>query len=325
MSTTRGAAERPQHSSRTHQRTRLLTRFALATAAAALAASTAVPVTLAAPDKPSIEYVLTENNGNPEGVAWDPSSQTFFTGTVTNGTIYRGTLGDTSVAVWVAGAAGRSAVGMKVDGGLLYVAGGMTGRITVYDIDTAAVVATFETGAGGFLNDLVVTKAGVFVTDSFRPVLWHVSREQVEAGGGTPASIPVAPEIPFTGGFALNGIVAFNGGRELIVVHSGLGTLYRIDFTDDGRSISLIDAPPVPGDGLLVDQGMLIAVLGNSAELARLDLNADHSSAVLLGTRTDPTFQRPSTLARAHNLYLVVNADFTTNTPPFTLTGLPRQ
>ena len=81
----------------------------------------------------------------------------------------------------------------------------------------------------------------------------------------------------------------------------------------------------MPGDGLLVDQGMLIAVLGGSAELAFLDLNADHTSAVLLGTRTDPTFQRPSTLARAHNLYLVVNADFTTSTPPFTLTGLPRQ
>ena len=317
MSTTRGASARPPRS--------LLIRVALATAAAALAASTAVPVVLAAPDKPSVEYVLTENNGNPEGVAWDPASQTFFTGTVTNGTIYRGSLGGTSVDVWIAGAEGRSAVGMKVDDGLLYVAGGATGRITVYDIDTTSVVATFETGAGGFLNDLVVTKAGIFVTDSFRPVLWHVSHEQVEAGGGTPATIPLAPEIPFSGGFAVNGIVAFNGGRELIVVHSGLGNLYRIAFTDDGREITEIDAPTVNGDGLLVDQGMLIVVLGNSAELARLDLSADHGSATLLDKVTDSTFQRPSTLARAHNVYLVVNADFTTNTPPFTLTGLPRQ
>ena len=68
-----------------------------------------VPVALAAPDKPSVESVLTENHGNPEGVAWDPASQTFFTGTVCDGTIYRGTLGDTSVDVWIAGAAGRSA------------------------------------------------------------------------------------------------------------------------------------------------------------------------------------------------------------------------
>ena len=321
MPTTRGAAARPPRP----LLARMLTRLALATAAAALAAATAVPAAVAAPDKPSIEYVLTENHGNPEGVAWDPASQTFFTGTVADGTIYRGALGDTSVDVWIAGAEGRAAIGMKVDGGLLYVAGGATGLITVYDIDTASVVASFETGAGGFLNDLVVTKAGVFVTDSFRPVLWHVTHDQVAAGGGTPATIPVAPEIPFGGGFALNGIVAFNGGRELIVVHSSLGTLYRINFTDDGREITLIDAPIVNGDGLLVDQGMLIVVLGGSAELARLDLSADHGAATLLDTVTDPTFQRPSTVARAHNLYLVVNADFTTNTPPFTLTGLPRQ
>jgi sugar lactone lactonase YvrE len=319
MSTTRGASPRPPRSSRTG----LLARLGLATAAAALAASTAVPVALAAPDKQSIEYVLTENHGNPEGVAWDPSTQTFFTGTVGDGTIYRGSLRDETVDVWLESEAGQ-AVGMKVDHGLLFVAGGMTGTITVYDIDSATVVATFETGGGGFLNDLVVTKAGIFVTDSFRPTLWHVTWDQVEAGGGTPSAIPLAPEIPFTGGFAANGIVAFQGGRELIVVHSGNGNLYRITFTDDGREIIEIDSPPVHGDGLLVDQGMLIAVIGDDKELAFLDLSADHTAASFLFSRTDTTFQRPSTLARAHNYYLVVNADFTTSTPPFTLTGLPR-
>ena len=62
-------------------------------------------------------------------------------------------------------------------------------------------------------------------------------------------------------------------------------------------------------------------------ELEELLLEVDPNLAAAGGAidPTDPTFQRPSTLARAHNLYLVVNADFTTNTPPFTLTGLPRQ
>ena len=299
-------------------------RATLAVAALALAAFV-LPATAAA-KQPTIQYVLTENHGNPEGVAWDPATQTFFTGTVGDGTIYRGSLSDPTVDVWVAGATGRQAVGMKVDHGRLFVAGGGTGQIRVYDIATASVVASFETGAGGFLNDLVVTKAGIFVTDSFRPVLWHVTWDQVAAGGGTPTAISVAPEIPFTGGFALNGIVAFHGGRELIVVHSTLGNLYRITFTDDGRSITELDSPPVPGDGLLVDQGMLIAVIGDAGngQLAFLALSPDHTSATSLGTLTDPTFERPSTLARAHNRYLVVNADFTTNTPPFTLSGVPR-
>lgn len=297
-------------------------RATLAVAALALAALV-LPATVAA-KQPTIQYVLTENHGNPEGVAWDPATQTFFTGTVGDGTIYRGTLGDPTVDVWVAGAAGRQAVGMKVDHGRLFVAGGGPGQIRVYDIASASVVASFETGTGGFLNDLVVTKAGIFVTDSFRPVLWHVTWAQVAAGGGTPEAISLAPEIPFGGGFAVNGIVAFHGGRELVVVHSTLGTLYRITFTGDGRSITELDAPEVHGDGLLVDQGMLVAVIGDPAALMFLDLSADHSAASLLFTRTDPTFERPSTLARAHNRYLVVNADFTTNTPPFTLSGVTR-
>ena len=316
--------------STTSSRLRPFARLATAAIAIALAAALAMAGgALAAPDKPSTEYVLTVNNGNPEGVAWDPESQTFFTGTTSNGTIYRGTLGDTSVDVWIAGP-GTAVIGMKVDDGLLYVAGGPSGLVKVYDISSASLVATFETGTGGFLNDLVVTDHGVFVTDSLRPFIWHITPELLEAGSGTPEAIAVSPEIPFGGGFALNGIVSFRAGEELVVVHSALGRLYRIDLTFSGssvdeRSITQITAPTVNGDGLLVDQGMLVAIIGGAGQLMFLDLDAQHTSASLLFTRTDPTFQRPSTIARAHNTYLVVNADFTTNTPPFTLTGLPRQ
>ena len=36
------------------------------------------------------------------------------------------------------------------------------------------------------------------------------------------------------------------------------------------------------------------------------------------------SFQGPSTIARARDRYLVVNPDFATSTPPFTVTALPR-
>ena len=307
--------------------------LARAVLATSIALGTTLAITsgaLAAPDKQTIEYVLSPDHGNPEGVAWDPATQTFFTGTVVDGTIYRGTLGDETVEVWIEGSAGQAAVGMKVFDGRLYVAGGPTGTITVYDIATASVVGTFETGTGGFLNDLVVTKYGVFVTDSLRPTLWHVTPEQLAAGTGTPEAISVSAEIPYVVGFNLNGIVAYKGGRELVVVNPASASLFRIDLEITngevtGRSISRIESPPVAGDGLLVDRGMLVAVVGGEQALYFLDLNGRHTAASLLFTRTDPTFQRPSTLARAHNQYLVVNADFTTSTPPFTLSGLRRQ
>ena len=87
--------------------------------------------------------------GNPESVAFDKRSNAFFVGITADGAIYRGTLGSDTVAPYILGATGKSAVGLKVKRGKLYVAGGGTGSITVYDIATEAQVAKFETGSGG--------------------------------------------------------------------------------------------------------------------------------------------------------------------------------
>jgi sugar lactone lactonase YvrE len=274
-------------------------------------------------------FTLTPStHGNPEGVAAG-GGRTFFVGAVGDGTIYRGSVDSPTVTEFITGATGKSAVGMKVADGRLYVAGGATGKIVVYDIATKQQVASFDTGSGGFLNDLVVTNNGdVFVTDSFRPTIWHVTAAQVTAGTGTPEQISVAPEITFTAGaFNLNGIVARNGGRRLIVVQSNTGQLFRIDLgaTATTRSIQQVDAPAVVGgDGLLIDKGRLIVVQGSPAQLSILKLRGGGSRATLEDTRTDPTLRGPSTVARVKKLLLVVNADFATSTQPFTVSGLPR-
>lgn len=264
-------------------------------------------------------------HGNPEGVA-SAGGKTFFVGATGDGTIYRGTTNSSTVLEFITGAAGKSAVGMKVAGGKLYVAGGATGTITVYDISTKQQVASFATGAGGFLNDLVVTHGDVYVTDSFRPILWHVTRAQVQAGSGTPEQIAVAPEIQYQTGFNLNGIVAKDANR-LIVVQSNTGKLFQISVGDTAaaRKITQIDAPAVPGgDGLLFDRGRLLVVQGSPAQISVLKLRGGQSRAELEGTRTDPTLRGPSTVARVGKLLLVVNADFATSTQPFTVSGLPR-
>src|SRR4051794_1083150 len=94
--------------------------------------------------------------GNPEGVAFDKRTKAFFVGITGDGAIYRGTLGSATVTPYIPGGAGKSAVGLKAKRGKLYVAGGGTGSITVYDIATKAQGAKFETGSSGFLNDLQV-------------------------------------------------------------------------------------------------------------------------------------------------------------------------
>jgi hypothetical protein len=273
-------------------------------------------------------FTLTPStHGNPEGVA--ARGRTFFVGATGDGTIYRGTVDNPTVSEFITGGAGKSAVGMKVAGGRLYIAGGMTGKIVVYDLATRQQLASFDTGAGGFLNDLVVTQRGdVFVTDSFRPIIWHVTAAQVGAGSGTPEQIAVGPEIAYPSGFNLNGIVARGGGRRLVVVQTNTGKLFRIDLgtgPTSARRIQQIDAPALPGgDGLLLDRGRLVVVEGAPAALQFLKLDREDTRARLVDTRTDPTLRGPSTVARAHKLLLVVNADFATSTTPFTVSGLSR-
>jgi len=317
------------------------TRTALA-ALAALALTVALPVdqTRATANddqggpKTSAAKVFTLDpsipGNNPEGVAWDPGSQSFFVGIVATGTIYRATLRDTTLRPFIipdTAAPADSAVGMKVSRGKLYVAGGPTGSIYVYEIKSGALLARFETGPGGFLNDLVVTRQGdVYVTDSFRPMLWHLTPAMVKAGSGSPESIDVGPEITYTAGqFNLNGIVARRDGRELIVVSSFSRSLFRIDIDRDdpaARTITRIDAPELRGDGLLIDRGQLLVVTGNPAAVTVLNLTRQDTRARVDRVLTDPSLRGPSTIARAKDRYLVVNADFATNTQPYTVSAL---
>jgi sugar lactone lactonase YvrE len=216
-----------------------------------------------------------------------------------------------------------------VSGGKLFVAGGTTGSIYVYAIRTGKLLARFETGQGGFLNDLVVTGRGdVYVTDSFRPTLWHLTPAMVMAGSGVPKSINVGPEIAYTAGqFNLNGIVARRDGRELIVVNTFSKSLFRIDINHpntSSRTITKIVAPALGGDGLLIDRGRLLVVTGSPAAVTVLKLSRHDSRARVDEVLKDPSLRGPSTIARAEDRYLVVNADFAKNTQPYTVSALRR-
>ena len=191
-------------------------------------------------------------------------------------------------------------------------------------------MAKFETGTGGFLNDLVVTRRGdVYVTDSVRPKLWHVTADQVHAGSGTPQALNVGA-IPYEADeFNVNGIVA-KGGRKLVVVNSFSGKLFRIKLGDGGGSIGEIDeieGATVPGgDGMLLDRGRLVVVQGaprNQLSFLKLAAARARRGSSACGRATK--LRGPSTVDVAKGLYLVVNADFATSQKPFTVAGLPRR
>ena len=306
----------------------------------ALAVITLAAVAPAAGQDPSdrrgstkVYTLAASTHGNPEGIAYDKGTRTFFVGATGDGTIYSGTTDNPTVTEFIVGAPGKEAVGMKVAAGKLYVAGGFSGGVSVYDIATKRLVASFANFGAGMLNDLVVTAKGdVFVTDSLVPRLWHITAAKVGAGGGAPDSIPLDPEISYEltpHPFNLNGIVALKGGRSLIVVQANTGKLFRIDLDRNapfGREIHQIAIEPLlDGDGLLLDGGDLIVVQnGPPAMVTFVRLDGRAEKGVVVERRSDPSLRFPSTVTRARNLYLIVNADFVNNLSPFTVTGLPR-
>ena len=235
--------------------------------------------------------------GNPEGIAVDHRSGAFYVSITADGAIYRGTLRSDTISPFIPGTTGAASVGIKVRRGLLYAAGGATGTIKVFDLATRQQVAAFETGTGGFLNDLVVTRRGdVYVTDSLRPTLWHVTRAQVRAGGGTPQALDVSSGIAYTTGFNLNGIVQ-RSGRRLIVVQTNTGKLFRVGLDRAGGAIADIDevaGVSVPGgDGMLLDRGRLVVVQGGPpAQLASVRLFGGGTSGVVRATRQSDLLKR---------------------------------
>jgi hypothetical protein len=293
-------------------------------------------------------FTMGAEDGPPEGVAFDKKSGRFFVSRTGTGAIFVGTLDSDKLQPFIPGGEPGTAplaTGMKVRDGLLYVSGGITGEIRIYDLaDPTKAPVVFETG-GGFINDLDLTPDGdVYATDSFKPAIYKVSAASVAAGTGPVETINVAPEITVDttpGVFNLNGIVAKNN-HELIVVQSNTGKLYRITFGDSvtDRKIEEIEVdggPLTGGDGLLLDRGRLLVVRGTNGEeppakgsngvVDVVKLRHHRTEGEVVKEITDESFAGPSTIARAKNLLLVVNANFAgaETAKEFTVTGLARK
>jgi sugar lactone lactonase YvrE len=252
----------------------------------------------------------------PEGIAV-AGGRTFYTGSLIDGSIYRGDLLTGVGDIFVPPQPGRIAVGMKVHKGLLYVAGGDTGGAQVYDTGTGSTVRTYSFNEGSFINDVIVTKDAAWFTDSFLPFLYRVP----VAPNGTPAdeseveAVPLTGDIQYQEGFNVNGIDATPSGRTLVVVQTNTGELFTVDPSSGTTSrIDLGAQSVVSGDGILLDGKDLFVVQGFMNVVAKVALAPDLSSGEVVSQTADDDFDVPTTVAEMGNTLYLVNARF--NTPP---------
>ena len=250
----------------------------------------------------------------PEGIAI--AGNTFYVGSIPTGSIYRGSLRSGRGALLVPGGAGKAAIGVDVNRGRLFVAGGPTGKAFVYSA-TGRELATYQlTSAATFVNDVVVTRSAAWFTDSVNQVLYRVP---LGPGGrpGDPAgvqTIPLTGDLVYEAGFNANGIDATRDGKTLVLVQSNTGKLFTATPAGVTRELDLGGGSVRNGDGILLDGRRLYVVQNRDNKIARIAVDRTLSSGRILGYLTDPDFDVPTTIDDHGKRLYAVNARF--GTPP---------
>ena len=102
----------------------------------------------------------------PEGIGAHPSNGTFFVGSTANGAVYRGDTRHRNRSLVLfspGGSDGRTDVrGIKVDTrGFLWLAGGATGTMWMYDSSNGRLLSSFANGVqNSFINDVAIAPDG---------------------------------------------------------------------------------------------------------------------------------------------------------------------
>ncbi|MEX5717757.1 hypothetical protein [Geodermatophilus maliterrae] len=271
----------------------------------------------------SPEVIVLPGATSAEGIAAG-EGDTFYAGDLFGGDIFRGDLGEGTAERFIDAPEGRGAVGMFADTrhDLLYVAGGFSGQAYVYDLETGATVATYQFAPPSppdadpttVVNDVTLTRAGAWFTDSLRGVLYLVPIDRHGRPGEFRTLTLRGPAADTSGVFNLNGIAAVRHGGTLIVAHSANGALYTVDpTTGDSARISGVSVPDV--DGIVVHGKRLWAVQ-NSNQVTEVRLSRDLTAGSIREVITSDLFQVPTTAIRHDGQLAVVNAKFDTGLPP---------
>ena len=154
--------------------------------------------------------------------------------------------------------AGLVSVGLHLDDqGRLWVAGGPTQQVRVYDVATGELLETYPFPTAGFINDLDISRNAVYATDSVNQQLLVIPLGE---GGALPAptaatTMELTGDLSYSAGFNANGIAARGGW--LVLVQSNEGLLFKVN--------------PRTGETTEIDTGGYSVAMGDGLELSGQD------------------------------------------------------
>ena len=265
---------------------------------------------------------------SPEGIeSW---GKWLYAGSLADGSIYRANARTGEGQIIVPGQAGQVAVGLHIDRrGRLWVAGGPTGQVRVYDARNGNLLQTYAFGAGPlFFNDLDITRNRVVVTDSMnaRVGVIPLGRHGRLPDPSKAFFLPLGGDYVQQPGFNANGIVA--RGPWLVIVQSSTGFMFKVHpITGVARKIDAGGYLVSNGDGLeLRGNNTLYAVRNQNNLVAVLRLSQGLTRARLIGeiTEQEPgSLSVPTTATVTLRALWVVNARFGIATDEYWITRLP--
>ena len=300
------------------RRTLLLAVTVAVVAVPAAFAKAAFPETIALP-----------NGWQPEGIAIGRGT-TFYVGSIPTGAVYRGDLRTGKGTPFVQGATGRAAVGVDFDRGLLFVAGGPTGKGFVNDARNGALLRELQHETGGaatFVNDVIVTKRAAWFTDSNRAVLYRLPLTKNGRPAAAAQAVALTGDFQLAPGFNLNGIDATPNGKTLVTVQSGTGKLFTVTPAGVTTEIDLGGRTVQNGDGILLQGRTLYVVRNQNNQIAVVALGKALTTGTIARTITNPGFDVPTTIDRFGSTLYAVNARFgtpPTPTTPYTVVRVGR-
>jgi sugar lactone lactonase YvrE len=283
--------------------------LAKAVVALLLCGLVAAPVTALAGSRPKIIPLPT--GWQPEGIATRHEGNTFYSGSIANGAIFRGNLKTGEGKVFIPGQTGRVAAGLKVRKGMLFVAGGPTGQAYVFNVDSGREIATLQLATGAsFINDVATTRRAAWFTDSFNQQLYKVPIKEHGHRVGDPKTLPLWGDISFVPGeFNANGIDWT--GKRLIIVQSNTGQLFKVNpHTGHAGLIDLRGESVVTGDGILLDGHHRLWVVQNNLGVTLIRLSCEYTCGRVISRTTDESFDVPTTVAESDGYLAVINARF---------------
>ncbi|MEV0432089.1 superoxide dismutase [Nocardia sp. NPDC050413] len=259
----------------------------------------------------------------PEGITIG-ARPVMYVGSAADGSIYRADL-VTGHGEILSRGPGTPSLGLRLDDrGRLFVAGGSSGDARVLDARTGRMLASYHLALSEdtIVNDVVITPAGAWFTDSRTPVLYHLPF-------GPDGTLPL-PEavvrVPLTGdiayvpaAFNANGIVRTPDSTRLIVVQSVTGHLFRVDpATGHTRKVDLGTETVPHGDGLLLHANTLLVVQNRLDTIAVITLDRTGTTGTVERHVTDPRLDVPTTVAEFGGHLYLPNARYDTTPQPAT-------